>query len=75
MSSTSRVVGWWRYMLKHRPIVTNTVVFGSFYTAAELTQQSFNKFYTVSLFSRPIYKVTKTKKKNVNGCRVSWRSM
>ncbi|RVE50723.1 hypothetical protein evm_004633 [Chilo suppressalis] len=37
---------WWREMLRKRPVLTNTVVYGLFYTGAELSQQTFNKIYT-----------------------------
>lgn len=33
-------------MLHRRPVLTNTVVYGTFYTGAELSQQVFNKMYT-----------------------------
>ncbi|CAH3916642.1 unnamed protein product [Pieris brassicae] len=41
----SRLAGWWRHSLKTRPVLTNTIVYASFYTAAELSQQTFNKIY------------------------------
>ncbi|CAH2039464.1 unnamed protein product, partial [Iphiclides podalirius] len=40
----SRVVSWGQVALKRRPVVTNTIVYAAFYTAAELSQQTFNKF-------------------------------
>lgn len=46
MSVMSRLGAFWRHSLKTRPIATNTVVFATFYSAAELSQQTFNKFYT-----------------------------
>ncbi|CAK1544967.1 unnamed protein product [Leptosia nina] len=42
----SRLSGWWRHSLKTRPVLTNTIVYASFYTAAELSQQTFNKIYS-----------------------------
>ncbi|GBP54257.1 Mpv17-like protein [Eumeta japonica] len=42
----SVMLTWWRGMLRRRPVLTNTVVYGTFYTAAELSQQTFNKYYT-----------------------------
>ncbi|CAH0729920.1 unnamed protein product, partial [Brenthis ino] len=39
----SRLASWWRHSLKRRPVVTNTLVYATFYTAAELSQQTFNK--------------------------------
>ncbi|CAG9793977.1 unnamed protein product [Diatraea saccharalis] len=40
------VARWWREMLRRRPVLTNTVVYGTFYTGAELSQQTFNKIYS-----------------------------
>ncbi|XP_072947482.1 mpv17-like protein [Epargyreus clarus] len=42
----SRMAGWWRQSLKRRPVLTNTAVYAAFYTAAELSQQTFNKMYS-----------------------------
>ncbi|XP_038206418.1 mpv17-like protein [Zerene cesonia] len=42
----SRIVAWWRHTLKRRPVLTNTAVYATFYTAAEFSQQSFNKMYS-----------------------------
>ncbi|XP_075978503.1 mpv17-like protein isoform X2 [Anticarsia gemmatalis] len=35
-----------RRSLKKHPVLTNTAVYASFYTAAELSQQTFNRHYT-----------------------------
>ncbi|KAJ8715994.1 hypothetical protein PYW08_013279 [Mythimna loreyi] len=40
--------------LKKRPLITNVTVYATFYTAAEFTQQTFNKMY---LPDKPDYKV------------------
>ncbi|XP_046968667.1 mpv17-like protein [Vanessa cardui] len=42
----SRLANFWRTSLKKRPVITNTVVYATFYTAAELSQQTFNKIYS-----------------------------
>ncbi|XP_030019920.2 mpv17-like protein [Manduca sexta] len=42
----SRVLGFWRRSLQRRPVLTNTAVYAAFYTAAELSQQTFNKIYS-----------------------------
>ncbi|CAH2256668.1 mpv17-like protein [Pararge aegeria] len=42
----SKIANWWRQSLKKRPVITNTVVYATFYTAAELSQQTFNKIYS-----------------------------
>ncbi|XP_050675277.1 mpv17-like protein [Leptidea sinapis] len=42
----ARMASLWRHSLKTRPVLTNTVVYASFYTAAELSQQTFNKIYS-----------------------------
>ncbi|CAK1586021.1 unnamed protein product [Parnassius mnemosyne] len=39
----SKLVSWWRRSLQRRPVLTNTLVYATFYTAAELSQQTFNK--------------------------------
>lgn len=39
----TRMATWWRQSLKRRPVVTNTLVYATFYTAAELSQQTFNR--------------------------------
>ncbi|XP_032520247.2 mpv17-like protein [Danaus plexippus] len=41
-----RLSGWFRSSLKKRPVLTNTAVYAAFYTAAELSQQTFNKIYS-----------------------------
>ncbi|KAL4711994.1 hypothetical protein ACJJTC_003661 [Scirpophaga incertulas] len=41
----ARLAGWWREMLRKRPVATNTVVYATFYTGAELSQQTFNSLY------------------------------
>ena len=45
----SRMAAWWRQSLKRRPVVTNTLVYATFYTAAELSQQTFNRMNMVKL--------------------------
>ncbi|KAL0871777.1 hypothetical protein ABMA27_004270 [Loxostege sticticalis] len=42
----SKLVAWWQNSLRRRPVITNTIVYATFYTAAELSQQAFNKLYT-----------------------------
>ncbi|XP_045766757.1 mpv17-like protein isoform X2 [Maniola jurtina] len=42
----SKIANLWRHSLKKRPVITNTVVYATFYTAAELSQQTFNKIYS-----------------------------
>ncbi|XP_013146786.1 PREDICTED: mpv17-like protein [Papilio polytes] len=42
----SRLAGWWRHSLSRRPVITNTITYATFYTAAELSQQTFNKIYS-----------------------------
>ncbi|XP_045450659.1 mpv17-like protein [Melitaea cinxia] len=42
----SRLTSWLRTSLKRRPVITNTMVYATFYTAAELSQQTFNKIYS-----------------------------
>ncbi|XP_028178340.1 mpv17-like protein [Ostrinia nubilalis] len=41
----SRLVSWWQNALRRRPVITNTAVYATFYTAAELSQQTYNKIY------------------------------
>uniref|UniRef100_A0A1E1W5Z0 Mpv17-like protein n=2 Tax=Pectinophora gossypiella TaxID=13191 RepID=A0A1E1W5Z0_PECGO len=45
-SKMARLLAWCKHSLKTRPALSNTVVYASFYTAAELSQQAFNKYYT-----------------------------
>lgn len=42
----SRLRDAFRRSLKNHPIITNATVYASFYTAAELSQQTFNKIYS-----------------------------
>ncbi|KAM3966286.1 mpv17-like protein [Aphomia sociella] len=42
----SRLANLWRESLRRRPVITNTLVYATFYTAAELSQQTFNKIYS-----------------------------
>ncbi|XP_052754906.1 mpv17-like protein [Galleria mellonella] len=42
----ARLASWWRESLRRRPVITNTVVYATFYTAAELSQQTYNKIYS-----------------------------
>ncbi|XP_041986968.1 mpv17-like protein [Aricia agestis] len=42
----SRLASFWRSSLARRPVVTNTAVYATFYTAAELSQQTFNRLYS-----------------------------
>lgn len=46
----SKIGNLWRRSLQKRPVITNTIVYATFYTAAELSQQTFNKIYTVRTF-------------------------
>lgn len=43
----SRLLGLFRNALKRYPLATNTAVYATFYSAAEISQQTFNKYYTV----------------------------
>lgn len=43
----SRLVGFFKKSLQKRPVLTNTAIYATFYTAAELSQQSFNKYQSV----------------------------
>lgn len=42
----SKLLAWSRQSLQRRPVLTNTVVYATFYTAAELSQQTFNRIYS-----------------------------
>lgn len=42
----SRLANFWRRSLQKRPVMTNTLVYATLYTAAELSQQTFNKMYS-----------------------------
>ncbi|KAJ2943677.1 hypothetical protein O0L34_g16790 [Tuta absoluta] len=41
----ARLVGWFKHSLKTRPVLTNTAVYATFYSAAEFSQQTYNKIY------------------------------
>ncbi|KAI5637134.1 mpv17 / PMP22 family domain-containing protein [Phthorimaea operculella] len=45
MAIMSRLVGWFKHSLKTRPVLTNTAVYATFYSAAEFSQQTYNKIY------------------------------
>ncbi|XP_059054022.1 mpv17-like protein [Achroia grisella] len=42
----SRLASLWRESLRRRPVITNTLVYATFYTAAELSQQTYDKIYS-----------------------------